>query len=314
LLKLTRTGEFTVVRVHSGPEGIGVWFRLVVGDSLPNYSDYQLRRNASGEVVARDVYETLTGQFVGEAMRPILADIVEHSSKSMVEKLTSVPLVSLKHKLAHMKFRKLVNSENHAAAVACYRELPEILQRDKSNLMLYVECASQLSTVEVDRAMAEARRYYSEDSLDGMFLAPHINQGNHLEAIGCVDRLSQRVGGDSRLSLLRTCLLIDAGKFEEARESALMLLDWTKSTDGYAACLCVATRTDNEAMMIELFETLLARDWTLPNFESEPYFSEFVASPRYKEWLRRQEVAERPEEPTAENEDAAEYSSWPRQL
>ncbi len=166
--------------------------------------------------------------------------------------------------------------------------------------MLQLNLAQQISEAECRVAVNEYYRYlHGDTSACAVLYSTYLLNRQWRLALRCLDDMERMVGGDPFLGTMRTQLLLARGDIASARrESERTVSRAPYLIHGYFAQIEVSLAERNFDEVVELFNILQYEFGVELNDPATlPVYAEFVQSPQYDEWLRRQRLASRQQDP-----------------
>lgn len=290
-------GLYTMV--HSGKEeGSGneegrpfALFRLILPDNGGvNFHKYYLIRSSDDSVVAADMYIYLSAEPLTEIFRrgwaPLASQILsksEDDNESTEAYLQNVENMG--------EFFELVNHEKNEDALKLYAELPEETRKEKTVLIARMRASQQISPEEYAKAIDDIKKYHPDDpSLDFLFIDGYLLQDKYEEALQCIDKTRESVGGDAYLTIMRANVLTKMEKYEEAiaalKEAEMEEPD-LHSVYSLGLDICLAAK-DYDLTAAYLTKLEQDFDYTWKDLTTVDVFKDFTMSPQFQEWLKRE--------------------------
>lgn len=278
--------------VHSGNEEGRPFalFRLILPENGGvNFHKYYLTRSSDDSVVASDMYIYLSAEPLTEIFRrgwnPLASQILgESDGEESAEKyLANVENMG--------EFFDLVNHEKNEDALKLYAELPEATRQEKTVLLARMRASQRISPEEYAKAIDDIKKFHPDDaSLDFLFIDGYLLQNKYEEALNCIDKTRESVGGDAYLTIMRANVLTKMGKLEEAiaalKEAESEEPD-LQSVYSLGLDICLAAKDYD---LTATYLTKLERDfdYTWKDLTTVEVFKDFTMSPQYEEWLKRE--------------------------
>jgi tetratricopeptide (TPR) repeat protein len=284
-------GDYRLLGVESIGGQPRARFRLLLPDSAGfNYQLLTFYRDESGEVRIRDVYDTLTGEFLSQTLRRAFLPFL---AKAGVSGLGSSDVLALKHADDLTRLAELVTQQQFAESLQLLHNLPANLQTRKHLLLIRVQAAQWVSNAEYDAALAEFTRQYPDDasahllSLDGLVLNERFDL-----ALAVVEKIDRLIGGDPYLHVVRAGIHYQAGRSPEAEDAARRAIAAEPTLeDAYWQITTISLDSrefDTTREMLTLLRDRLKVE--LQDLTQVPEYAEFVKSPQYRQWLAEKNV------------------------
>jgi len=277
-------------KVHTGTENGRPFalFRLILPDNGGvNFHKYFLIRGSDDVVVAGDMYIYLSAEPLTEIFRrgwaPLARQILGDSDENAEQFLKNVE--------DQGKFFDLVNKEKNEEALELYAELPEETRQEKTILIARMRAAQRITPEEYAKSIQDIKKYHPDDaSLDFLFIDGYLLQDKFEDALQCIDKTRESVGGDAYLTLMRANVLTKMGKLDDAitalKEAEQEEPD-LQSVYSLGLDICLAAK---EYDMTAAYLTKLEQDFgfTWKDLTSVEVFKDFTKSPQFEEWLKRE--------------------------
>ncbi len=289
-------GTYQLLRVRARNKNRTALFRLVhPGEAGLNYHELTLARRPDGRVCAVDLYVYLSGERLSQTFRREFIKLGAHLQRGFLEKLVGA---DQEHVRSLPKIQRMIDDSNagkNQEALNAFRELPLVVQKEKTVLLIRLFTAQAVSEDEYSAAIEDFRKQYPHDAcIDLISIDGYALLKRYAEAIACVDRLDKAVGGDPHLNVLRAGAHFKAGDYAAAKADARrMIKEAPEDRAGYFALVSIALEEH------KYDETLTALRAVKKKFHPQfhdltkvPKYDGFVKSPQYKEWLKDQEGEE----------------------
>jgi tetratricopeptide (TPR) repeat protein len=246
-----------------------------------------LARRSTGQVVVKDLYILLSAENLSDVLKRGWLPIAKQLSKSTAEKFltTTEPLVANLEQV--QKMIELAAQQKHVEAVAVYDALPETVRRDKTLLMLRLRSAQAVSEEEYSKAIQDFRKYHPNDvALDFVLIDGYTLLKQYDEALQCVIRVNDSIGGDAGLLVKKSGALLLLNKVPEARKALEeAIIREPDYYDAYAQGLDVALADDNSDETVKYLTILETKfKMTFNNLREVEPFAKFVKSEQYRKW------------------------------
>lgn len=284
---LERGGELTLVRVRKVAGETRVVLRLVHADGTLNYHEMPLFRDASGFVRAPDIYDYASGEYLSDTLRRLFLTGVA-TDPNLVQTLAGKenPVIAA---AAHYKVLvEKIHAGDGKGAVEAYNRIPAELRRDKAVMLSYVMAASKISDAAYVRAIEEFRAAFpNEKRLDLIFMDGHLLARRYDEALRCIDRVDEALGGDPYLDVVRSRVYLDRGDLDKAQELAVRVSTREPELeDGWWAQVDVSLVRKDFARTAKLLAHLRDRlEVELDDLTKHPAYADFVKSPHARPFL-----------------------------
>jgi hypothetical protein len=284
-------GTYKCIQVSVAAEPF-VLFRLQLPDDKGlNYHRYELKRNASGAVVASDIYIFLTAERLSETLRRVWTPFAHSQLRSGLENLLlpQDPYVASLDALG--KFGKLVSGQKPVEALELYHKLPAVVRQDKNALILRLTAAQAVSDEEYLDAVNDFRKYHPDDlATDFIMIDGYAMRMKFAEALACVQRTRKLLGGDSMLLIREAQFFLELKKVPEARKAVEdAILGEPDLSDSYFMGINVSLVDQNFDETVKYLTILESQfDQQFQDLQDSPEFADFVKSPQGQKWAETQ--------------------------
>jgi tetratricopeptide (TPR) repeat protein len=205
---LAAGGSYRCLRLHREGEELRALFRLTSVQGL-NYHDLILDVSDPDAVRITDVYVYLRGE--------LLSEIVRRGALAHLETSGADDPVARKLRLVS----RLAEIGRPGQAVRVWYQLPEPRRRQKHNLLILINVASQAGPEAYEQALTLYQEALPDDpSLDLLLIDKHVASEEYEPALACARRLDAAVGGDPRLLVLQADITARAGDLDQAAHLA----------------------------------------------------------------------------------------------
>ena len=291
-------GSFRSLRINITKRGPYVFFRLKL-PHLPGLDYHQmfLTRKSDIGIVASDIYYFQAAENMTDIYHRAWLELARKSLNENAkpgEKPTA-PLFG--------EFDRVLDLGDQVAAgkyiesLETYRKLSPTLRTNKLALLLRLRAALQVSDSEYSTAIDDMRKFGPDDhAFDLILIDSHLIRKEFEQAIQCVDRIDERVGGDAALKVVRAIALLGASRVEEARNAIKSAIAAEPDLrDSYSVGLDISLagkNFDDTVICLNVLEQQFGRKWK--DLREVPAFSDFVKSDHYAKWseARKKQVPE----------------------
>ena len=199
--------------VHANNGGVG-------------YTDFVLGHNASGQVVAQDIYVFAVGELATKLFRRLAVQaLASQNNRSMLDRLKGVDGEFVAHLKDMETMMQDTQSGNGAGAVAIYNSLPDTLKADKSIKLMHINAAEKVNETEYQHAIGDFRAAFPNDAAtDLLSIDYYLLKKQYAKCLTSIDGLDKSVGGDPYLDVLRAevyILMRDRSKARAAIERGI---------------------------------------------------------------------------------------------
>ena len=189
----------------------------VISQAGINYLDFELARNAKGEVVIVDIYPHISGELFSQTLRRTFLQAAKEAGYDIVDKMMGKEQEFLKNIPKLQTMQRLAQEQKFAEVVKTFGELPASLRQNKSFLLIRLNASSHLDESEYQKAILEFEKAYPNDpSLDLISIDGHMMRKDYAAVMKTIDRLDARVK-DPYLQYLRGSVMLEKGDGKEAR-------------------------------------------------------------------------------------------------
>jgi tetratricopeptide (TPR) repeat protein len=248
-------------------------------------------RQPDGEIRIVKMYVYLAAETMAKILRRAFLAAVASESRTLLERLQGKESDFVKHIAETQAMTAAVQNGQPQRAIAIYRKLPLSLQKDKSLLLIRYRAAAELQDDEYTKAMDDFRKYHPDDPcIDIICVDAHFQDGEFDEALACVDRLDEAVGGDPYLELIRANVCIQDEDYDGARKLAHKALEAEEDLIDAQWCLITISLAEKDFDETSRLLTKLAEEFGMEfdDLTQVPEYAEYVKSPQYRQWLESQ--------------------------
>jgi hypothetical protein len=280
-------GHFDLLRLRGKPDARTALFRVVNPDGGFDYIEFELKRSRTGTVSAVDYYTASTGELVSAAVRRWMLPLAASSDRGLLERLLEPEQALVKD---WPKVERAVDAskkgdvEAFAEALAA---LPAELRIDKLVLLMRIRVFPAEDARYVE-ALGDMRKHYADDpatrlhSIDWYYL-----RGEHDKALAEIEGMGEWADGDPYLRYLSCTVLLQAQRFDAARQAGRAAIDGGLAwTEPYWLLMTISLRqeryADTLALLVEM-DKRFELEWN--DFGDVEEYKGFVASTRHAEWL-----------------------------
>ncbi len=281
-------GGYRLLRIRQQDGRQRAIFRIAGADSGLNYHEMILVRKPGGQINVVDLYDYASAELFSKELRRSFLPLGPGPSRNLATGLSEMERDRLKHFSQYLELTAAVSAGRGEQALGIYNALPESLQRDKHVLMLRLQ-ASQTVDEPTFAAAIEAfhRCHPNALSPDLVLIDGHITYGQYDEALACIDRLDEAVGGDPYLNVMRAGIHVEMQDYAKAKQLVRQALD-TDGTlvDAYWTLASISMLEKDFAETTRLLKTLADRfEIEMADLTTLPDYAEYVKSPHYQQWL-----------------------------
>ncbi len=221
--KVKEGGTYHFLRVRQlDEETIAATFRLVDTQGGLDYHDLYLRRQGENLIQIHELYLYHFDETFSETLRRTLVPDLYVDGKDDYGMMMSERILLLfkENQLLIQEFSKAVEEKNAETALYLFSRLPMELQEQKTFQFWYLKAAQAHADPNIYAfALAELREKYLKESwVDFLSLDYFFNHREYRQALECVDRIDERVGGDPYLENFRCWAFLNLRQFEKAEE------------------------------------------------------------------------------------------------
>jgi len=221
--KVKEGGTYRFLRVRRIDEQtVAATFRLVDTQGGLDYHDLYLQRQGERLIQIHEFYLYHFDETFSETLRRTLVPDLYVDGKDDYGMMMSQRILLLfkENQLLIQEFSKAVEEKNAETALYLFSRLPIELQDQKTFQFWYLKAAQAHSDPNIYAfAIAELREKYLKESwIDFLSLDYFFNHREFQQALECVDRIDERVGGDPYLENFRCWAFLNLRQFEKAEE------------------------------------------------------------------------------------------------
>jgi tetratricopeptide (TPR) repeat protein len=176
-------------------------------------------------------------------------------------------------------------------ALEIYAQLPSVFQRDKLVLLTRLEAANLVGGKAYDEAVQSIRSATPDDPcLTFLLVDYYLAHQQYDEARTAIDRLDRRLGGDSYQTARRAMTYLLEKKYRQAREHAQKAVE-AEDTLFLAYCVLLQRALaekdfDEVSRLLTIMEAKSIM--TVSDLTTIPIYADFVKSPQYRAWAKKQ--------------------------
>jgi tetratricopeptide (TPR) repeat protein len=277
--RLDRAGRWVSVRTL--PESGGV-----------EHYDFLLTKRADGSVAAADVFFLSAGEEMSASLRRLLIGAFA-LDKTFVESLGAEDSLFVKHLEDLNRIRSAQMAGRHEEALSIFDAMPEELRVQKFALLIRMQSLGQNAD---DPRYAECigtlvERYPDDPAATFAAIDYYFLKKEYAKSLEAVNAVEKAAGGDPYFGVLKSNVLADMGRLDEAKQVALATIE--REPDLLPAHLSLVNalvrQKDHAGAARQLVVVRRQFAW-VPTFENVPEYAAFVASPEYgklqREWAK----------------------------
>lgn len=259
------------------------------------YSDLELVRMADGTVKGRDLRNHGVGEKNSETVRRLVLPSIVKTNRPALVRLFEGKHPMVEHFDEWVAFVKATQEGNVSRALELYDGLPEALRIDKFFMQAYmtildIENPDQMTRYQsaVDDYMV---RYADDPSADFIGLDFHFFREEFDKALASVERLIERFGEDGYLAELRSRVLYEQDRLDEARAEAEKAIRLEPDyEDAYFLLLDLCADQRDFGRLAECLRTLEDDfEYDMTGIAETTEFAGFMESPEGSEWWASRE-------------------------
>ncbi len=273
------------VELHQGaPRAL---FRLLSSGGL-NYYAYELARDDQGRVVITDIYVYMAGELFSESLRRVyLMSALERGQEPDTKLVRREPGL-LDNMPRFRRIHRLLDAERYQEVVDEFSRLPPSVLADKSLQLIRLKALMQLGGAEYQRSLQAYEKAFPGDAvMDLLALDDSRLSGRPEEMMRVLDRLDRKVG-DPYLHYLRAQVKLQQDDLVAAKHFLLKAIQGDPTLyEPYIELFSLAIGEGDYAQAILVLEGL-ERGAGVDVMNIDVSDAGFLASPEYREWLRRQ--------------------------
>ena len=214
-----RTMKLLRVKTDAGePRAL---MRVQIGSAF-NYHELIFGKSARGQPKIVDAFIYTSGEKMSDTGKRVLIPILLEKNKSLLERIFSDTPDLITHSAQWGQLPKLNAQGKYREVLDLCAQLPDSLQREKFILVQRFRAAQAIDQKDYLAALELWRRTYPHDpSIDLISIDAFVLEKQYPEALKCVDRLDQVIGGDPYLDYQRALLFTLMRDPTNAKNSAL---------------------------------------------------------------------------------------------
>lgn len=265
-----------VIRLILGGDGEGV-----------NYHEYPIVRYPDGKLGAEDMYIVSTGETITTTMRRILVPMLTQANQGLLDRLSGGEQLYAKNMQAIIAMTSNLRQGNHQAVLAAYDKLPAELQKDKSLLLITIQCA-MVNEQRYAQLLELYRNQFPNDSaIDLISVDYFIMKQKYDEALQSLDRSIKTIGDDAYLHVLKGNVYMEAKQYAKAKEEIDIALKMEKDLqDAYWTRITIGLKEKNNA------DTLTWLKKIVEDFNESLDFDTMIKNEVYADFGKTKEFGE----------------------
>jgi tetratricopeptide (TPR) repeat protein len=210
-------GSYVFRGVKNTNFGACALMRMLDANGGCNYHLWRLQKNAAGDVQGIDMYIFLSGETFADTMRRITLLSVPKDDRTFFQKLSGVEQSIAKHQQQMLKLFQATQAGDFEAILAAYDALPNKLKSEKSFMVMRMTAAMQADeAVYLETLEAFQKQYPGDVSAALMGLDLYFIKKQFPKMYDSLDVLTESVGEDAHLEMLRAIALNEEGKLQDA--------------------------------------------------------------------------------------------------
>lgn len=260
-------------------------FRLVTPQGGFNYHEYRLEPTTDG-FVAGDVWIALSGETLSQSIHRSMLSLFKVHPVKDGEALDDVDREYIKNLWRLEQIATLMRTKPEDA-LHVIRQLPIALQKDKNILLARLTAAQTVSADEYMESLKVYRTAFPHDAASELVSIDfHVLSGDFKSALECIDRLSNMIGGDEYLGLLRSGVYLAAGDLVQAIAACQSAVQAEPGlTHAYWSLVRISLREREHKLTSSLLTHLETRlGEKLGDLRGSSEFRTFVESEAFGEW------------------------------
>lgn len=306
-------GSYQLVRLHEVDGKPRALFRMVSAAGL-NYHDYELVSDG-GLAVAEDVYVFLAGERLSSTLGRFLIPAIVQATGRPPQSLSAFDRAFVENASLVQQLTLLAIQGQGQAAMSVYNQLPPVMQRDKSMLLMRYRAALSIDRQAVVAAVSEYEsRFPGDPGVALITMDRQILEGDFDEAMQSVEVIDRAVGGDGHLNMVRASIMISSGDNEAAVEYAEAYVEHDPSNlQSHLLLIGLVLKGNDHDRTYKVLKRASDRfeNIDLQKLAGNEKYTEFFASRQGKRLLQPDGLAAQSEDSTAASEGrAGDLLSW----
>lgn len=286
----TQGGSYHFVSVRRVDGDLHPIFRLLTPQGAVNYHEMTLSRETDGQLHIVDIYVFTAGELQSQTLRRPMISLAASANRNAIQRLIGTDNDYMTHLDEVTSFRTQSTGGRWQQALKTYDGLPDSLKHDKTIMMLWVMDSERAGREAYVGAMSDYEKAFPGDpslmllEIDAKFLSK-----DYEGEIKTLDQLDVRVGGDAYLDTMRATARFAQSRAVDAR---LYLMDAIQREPTlqrpWELLLDIALKSKNNAEIVRLLDESAEKAgfrWT--RVGTAKGFAEFVKSPEYAEWVKK---------------------------
>lgn len=217
------SGKYKLLRILPTSDTTATaYYRLVSEDGI-NYHEVLMSQSSAHDSIAiDDFYIYLGGAPFKQTIQRLYytaAATQLGSDSTYLSELPRVERLFIDHLGDMEKVAQALEAKKSSDALAIIEKLPSELLQDKSVALMYLNVAYGTNSKDYNKAIANYRKYYPNDPVLEIVRLDYAFQSQDASlCLQIIDSLSQKVGGDPYLKLVKADILKRTGKKNDAEK------------------------------------------------------------------------------------------------
>jgi tetratricopeptide (TPR) repeat protein len=285
--KKDHTDRVHLLRVESHQGAPRAILRVLSSGAL-NYFAFELARDERGRVVIVDVYPFMAGELLSESLRRVYLMAALEKAPEAGKKRTGRERGVMDNMPRFQRIHRLLDEERYQEAMDELSRLPPAVLAEKSFQLIRLKALMRLGEPRYQRALRAYEKAFPEDAvMDLLALDDARLDDKPEERMRVLDRLDRKVG-DPYLHYLRAEVKLQQDDVPAAKRFLLRAIQGDPTLyEPYMELLSLTIGEGDYAQAILVLEGL-ERGVGADVMRLEVSDAGFLASPEYREWLRRQ--------------------------
>jgi tetratricopeptide (TPR) repeat protein len=284
-------GSFKMIHLHEQDGRDRALFRLALNNGGANYHDYPIVRQADGKVRAVDIYIFTSGEMITETLRRLFISAAYEESKSILDRLSGKEDAFAKNMPLINQMTAAKNQGENESALACYKQLPAELQKEKFVLLIAMMAAQNVNDKEYEAIMSTFKAAHpSEPCLDFILIDYYILRKEYPQALASSKRMDKLLDGDANMR----CLSGRINNLQEKRPQAKAMFQKAIELEddylpAYQELWAISLLDKDYDESVRLLDVMNQKcNAQLKELEESEENAEFLQSPQYQKWKEKQ--------------------------
>ncbi|WP_254509909.1 hypothetical protein [Anatilimnocola floriformis] len=287
---IERGGFFQLLRVNRRQNVCFAMYRVQRAEDL-DYLELRFRKDASGTIAVDEVFHWILSETLSATIRRAAKERIADWHRRHGPNWT-VKLDAFDELATGAIIEEHLRSGNHRAVLDVIATVPAFKQKERYYLLLRMIAAAQAGELAESRKALDTLKatYPSDITLDIASQPLLLKEKNYAAVYKSIDDLDEFVGGDPYLNAIRSVVLLEEGKADEALAVAKLAIQAPAvARQAYWQVISILLKQQDFVAVCDYLAEYEERfQLQIVDIETNPDYAEFVKSPEYEMWLKRE--------------------------